>query len=390
MGRYDPSESEAALVRARRSMPWGLLRSPLVLRSGLALIDQSLLSALSFVVSIFLIRVVSKVEYGYYAVAVPASLFLVSLQNALVNTPLTVLLAGKHGSDRQRYLGGLLYGQLVAILPVASLGLGAAALLRWWGIDPGQSAVAAAVCAAIAGLLLREFTLSYLFAVERPGRVLQMDVLYALLFLGSVAITHWLVGITVPTMILLTGASGLGAAAAFLRGLDWRWEAPTARASFLENWQLGRWALVGVVVTHLQSYSYMYLLAALVGSTAVADVSAARLLLMPLMLVQTGWAKIAVPHGSRLREGGEARRFFSQVDAASAALAAGGLLYVGALLHLSGFLLHALLSDKYASAFEYLPLWGAVLILTVLELNASAGLLVAKRFLSSVRPFLQA
>jgi O-antigen/teichoic acid export membrane protein len=356
------------------------LRSPLVLRSGIALVDQALLSALSFGVSILLIRTVPKIEYGYYSIAVTASLFLISLQSALINSPLTVLLAAKEGPQRRRYLGNLYRGQLLVILPSALLGLLTIALLRRWGLEPMHAAVAAAVCVAAVGSLLREFTVSYLFAEELPGRALSTDALYAVLFLVSASAACVVFGVTVPSIILLLGTSALVVALWRAREFAGRWQWGAIGSSVRENWHLGRWALVGVIVTHVQSYSYMYLVGGLVGGSAVAELSAARLLLSPLTLLQTGWMKIAIPHGSRLREEGAERLFFRQLVIGSVNLAVLGAIYVVVLVACAGFLLRIVLSEKYASSFAYLPMWGVILILMAAELSASYGLQVMKRF----------
>ena len=96
-----------------------LLRSSLLRKSAIAVVDQALISASGFLVSVVLIKTVSKPEYGYYAIALPVSLFLASIQQALVSAPMSVLLAAKDGEDRQRYLSSLAWGQLFVILPAS-------------------------------------------------------------------------------------------------------------------------------------------------------------------------------------------------------------------------------------------------------------------------------
>ena len=70
-------------------------KNNILFRGGIAAIDQGMLSALNFIVQIILIKTLPKYEYGYYSVAFAIILYLVSLQNALINTPMVVLLAGK-------------------------------------------------------------------------------------------------------------------------------------------------------------------------------------------------------------------------------------------------------------------------------------------------------
>jgi O-antigen/teichoic acid export membrane protein len=356
------------------------LRSSIPWRAGIATADQALLSATNFLIAILLIKIVPKADFGYYSVAVPISLFLISLQDAVVNTPLTVLLASKMGDDRRDYVASLCYGQFLVVLPAAGTGLAVLALLRLTGFDPAVVSIAAAVCVSSAGLLYREFLRSYLFAEEDPLSVLKMDAFHVAIFLCLLSVVYLHTGIGVAAVFLLTGVSALLAALPFGRARGWRFPPPSVPKSYGENWRFGKWALLGVCVSHVQSYSYLYLLGIFSGSVEVADVSAARLLLVPLVLVQMGWGKIAIPHGSRLREEGRAHRFFKEQVLSSLLFLVAVPAYVALLLIFSEPLQTHLLTGKYASSFGYVVLWGSVFAAGFLALNASYGLQVMMRF----------
>lgn len=355
----------------RSSVPW---------RAGIATVDQALLSATNFLIAILLIKNVPKAEYGYYSIALPISLFLISLQDAVVNTPLTVLLPSKKGADRRNYVASLCYGQFLVVLPVAGFGLAILALLRLPGLDPAVKAIAAALCVSSAGLLYREFLRSYLFAEEDPLAVLKMDAFYVAIFLCLLYGLYLFSGMHVAAVFLLTGASALLAAFPFGLARGWRFPPPSVSKSYGENWLFGKWALLGVCVSHAQSYSYLYLLGIFSGSVAIADVSAARLLLVPLTLLQIGWGKIAIPHGSRLREEGRVHRFFKEQILSSLLFLVAVAAYVALLLAFSEPLQGHLLTGKYASSFGYVALWGSVFAAGFLALNASYGLQAMMRF----------
>lgn len=355
-------------------------RSSLGWKTGTASADQALLSAMSFLISIFLIQTVSKEEYGYYSIALPVSLLLVALQNAVVNTPLTVLLASKKGAERREYVASLCFGQFIVVLPAAVLGLAAFAIFRFPGLDATVNAIAAALCASAGGLLYREFLRSYLFAEEDSLAVLKMDALYVVISVCALSVLYLISGIRTDTVFLLLGASALLAALPFGRGRGWSFPPRSVSKSYNENWKFGKWSLLGVCVSHAQSYSYLYLLGILSGSVAVADVSAARLLLMPMMLIQVGWGKIAIPHGSRLREGGQIRQFFKEQIGTSILVLLCVTLYVLLLLFFSDVLRTFLLSDKYANSFQYVLAWGVIYAMGFLAVNASYGLQVMMEF----------
>src|SRR5262249_5000333 len=99
----------------------------------------------------------------------------------------------------------------------------------------------------------------------------------------------------------------------------------TERLSLQASWAAvratlgdGAWASGGVVVTHIQSQSYVYLFGALAGLTVTAEANAARLLLMPVSLAFTSVQRVFYPRWLVLaREGREselslaARRLFT-------------------------------------------------------------------------------
>jgi O-antigen/teichoic acid export membrane protein len=157
----------------------------------------------------------------------------------------------------------------------------------------------------------------------------------------------------------------------FIKHNKWDFSRSDIKSSYGENWKYGKWALFGVTVTHIQTYSYLYFLGIIVSSVAVADVSAARLLLMPLILVQEGWSKVILPHGSKLREANRLPRLFKEQIAIS-------VFFV--IFFLEPILLNILLSDKYANSFDYIFYWGAIFAMGFITLNASFGLQVLKYF----------
>lgn len=350
------------------------------IKSGVAALDQALLSTLSLVFSVVLIKTAPAEEFGYYSVAFSVSLFLVSVQNAIVNTPLVVLLPAKRGEEKRRYVGSLCYGQFMALAPGVCFTLVLLGLFRLWGLDDAKANVASAVSVASLGIMFREFLRAHSFAEEAPRRVLGIDLLYSLLVASLLGVTYLSSQITAPLVFLMMGASSFLVALGFSRRQGWRYEKDVVQASFQENWTFGRWALFGVLVTHLQNYSYLYLLGTLRGSAAVAQVAASRVVLTPLLLAQAGWANIAVPHGSRLREKNLLSRFVREQVLANLGFAGAAVAYLLVMRAASGFLQAAVLTEDYTQFTDYLGLWGAIFVANFFSVNASCGLQVLKEF----------
>ena len=145
--------------------------SSLFVKSGAAFLDQAILSGANLVTAIVLMKTVPTQEYGYYSIAFAASLFLVSLQNAVVTTPLAVLLAGKCGEEKDNYAGALYWGQIISIVPAAALGVMATGILYWSGFDAIKVLTVGSVCVAAVGILLRTIT----FCGPAAGFMLHAD-----------------------------------------------------------------------------------------------------------------------------------------------------------------------------------------------------------------------
>jgi len=357
-----------------------ILRSPLLFSSSIATLDQAMLSALNFLISIILIKTVSKVEYGYFAIAFSISQLLIWIHHSIVNAPLAVLLVEKNNSQKQQYSASLCYGQFIAILPAAFFGVAIAGLLLYWGLDNTIANIVAAVALSAIGILFREFLRAYFFAEENPLQVLKLDAYYIVLFFLLIVLCYHFFKISIAAIFIMNGASGLFVSLLCVRKSQWQYHRESIRESFRENWKFGKWALVGVIVTHMQNYSYLYLLGALLGSAAVAEVSAARLLLAPVLLAQIGWGKIAIPHGSKLRESNQTIRFLKELILTSLIFIIGIATYIIILLSVSGVLNQILFTEKYANTFEYLPYWGGFFIILFIASSASYGLQALKEF----------
>lgn len=351
-----------------------------IVNSVVASVDQATLSGLSFLISIILIKNVSKVEYGYYSIAFTITLFLICVQNAIVNSPLAVLLVSKKGSESKNYPASLFYGQFIVFVPIVCLILTAAALFTYFGFHSPHTSLAAALSFASVGILLREFLRAYFFAEEMPQQVLKMDVLYVLLFLTGLYTLHLLLSIRVSSVFILMGISGILAGIIFCRGRNWHYREVSIKKSYRENWKYGKWALLGVIIWHIQNYSYLYLLGALLGSVAVADVSAARLLMMPMILFREGWMKIAIPHGSRLREQRQLDRFVKEQVFICLIFAIIVVLYTAAITNFSEVLQTVLFTQKYSGSLSYIIFFAVIFIIGFFGVNANYGLQVTKNF----------
>ena len=360
---------------SRRFLKPGLLRNSMI-----STVDQGMLSAFNFLISVILIKTIPKEEYGYYAIAFSVCLFLVSLQSAVVNTPLAVLLVSKTRKERHRYQSALLCGQFLGMLPICllSIVLIYSVMSLWW--NAVQQTIALAVSLAAFGLLYREYLRALFFAKHSPLKVLQLDGLYILGCGLMLMLLYHLMPVRAAGMIGISGIAGIIASLICSKKQNFSIVPDNIIESYTQNWKYGRWALLGVVVTHIESYSYLYIIGALIGSSSVAEVNASRLLIMPLAFIAMGWGKVVIPHGAKLREQGKIKQFYHQQILASIIFVAGLGVYQLVLLAFSDTLLRVVLSEEYKSAFAYVIYWGGLQAIGFVALNALNGLLVLKAF----------
>jgi len=353
----------------------------LLYKSGIASIDQAFLSGLNFLISIVLIKIVSKPEYGYYSIFFSIILFMASIQTAVINTPLAVLLITKKGDEKRKYVGSLFFGQNLFLIPLTLIGVIGGMVIWYFNLlEPSLSAIIVAISLAFIGILLREFLRAYFFADELPKTVLIIDVLYVILFIILGFFVYILSQLNVAVVFFLMGLSSFLVGIFFIKRNKWNFSRSDIKSSYSENWKYGKWALFGVTVTHIQTYSYLYLLGIIVSTAAVADVSAARLLLMPLVLAQEGWSKVILPHGSKLRETNRLPRLFKEQAIVSIAFVVVVMSLVFVLIFFKPLLLNIILSAKYTTSFDYIFYWGAIFAMGFIALNASFGLQVLKNF----------
>ncbi len=194
----------------------------LLYKSGIASIDQALLSGLNFLISIVLIKTVSKPEYGYYSIFFSIILFMGSIQNAVINTPLAVLLITKKGDEKRKYVGSLFFGQYLLLFPLAFIGIIGGIITFYFNLlESSLSAIIVAISLASIGILCREFLRAYFFANETPNTVLIIDVLYVILIIILGFLAYIFSQLNVAVVFFLMGLSSFLIGIFFINRNKW-------------------------------------------------------------------------------------------------------------------------------------------------------------------------
>jgi len=316
--------------------------------SLLGAIDQAVLSAFSLGVGLAFIRLGSKYEYAAYTLLFSALQLAQAVQNALISSPLTTLGAGRSASGGVNSLteaAKRLQSWLVAAI-VGACVLGA---LWDWFVGAARVPVIAALALASAGLLSREFIRAGHFLRHQALRALASDLFYvgvAAALIGALILAHAL------TAALVLGAMGVaGLTSAFRSGLGSRrlfGAVPAAeRAHMIELWACAKWALPSVVNSWLQANAFLFLVQWLISHEAVADLSASRLLLVPLSFLAVGWASAFRPRATSLFANGQVAQVHRMAMRSAIGFLAVGAIYGGCLYLAMPLLQSAVLGPKY-------------------------------------------
>lgn len=242
-------------------------------KAALALADQFVYGATSFVTTILLARAAGGTQLGLYSLGLSLALVGLDLQNSLILIPYTVFSPRLEGAPAQARLAG---GALLQTLALGGVSLAVLAALasppvrRAGLVAPGAASLALAL--AVPLMFLRQHVrmvsfarleLTWALAVDLAVGGLQLAGLFALVRLGALT--------SAPRAFLVTAAA---CALGFLLWLAPRRGALGLRlgpalVDFRRNWQFSRWLITTTPVAILRSQLALWLLTFFHGPGAV-------------------------------------------------------------------------------------------------------------------------
>jgi len=363
--------------------PWGGIHFREVLGdTAFAILDRTLLSATNFAVGILLIRRASEAEYGLYVLAHSAILLLIGFQNALITTPMSVMAPKQESSERRNFISTLGKTQYLIWLPLCIILILVSDLGRYFNIDTATAAIILAVAVVTLSVFLQEFMRHAFFLYMVPKYVLFIDIVYAVVFLGVVYL--FTTASSAPAVYTITamGVAGLFAGVIgvllFRRRIGWKfgWDpSPLAAA-----WKHGKWALMGVTVSWLHNQGFLYLLSGLMGMVEVANVSASRLLFMPIPMMLVSIGSILKPRGAAWIACGEKRKLLQVTVLFTGGAVLVALMYTGLLLFEQKTVGDLVFNKDISDMNILLPLWGAVFLMQIVRTSLSILFQIFERF----------
>lgn len=341
---------------------------------SIALFDQAVLSLFNLGLNLAMIRFASPAEFGRFIFAAAVVLVLTSLQNALVATPLMVLIPGRDGDEQARMANEIVSADLIFRL-LAGLIAPILCLLTLPSVD-----FLVAVGLAAATTLGRETARSLVLAHERTAECLRIDIVAILTSIAAIALL-W--RIFTPAVASLGGIA-IGNVAAMLLRTSVRVTRQLDAAGILQTyhqryWPDTRWSLIGAGTTELQYRSYVFALEVFRDTATVAAVQAGRLLLGPLPLVVGAWGRVARPAMARHLAAGDQAGVVRLTSQGMIYVLAVAACYCAGLYVVWPYAAEKIFHGKYPEVGMMTLAWGGYMAVVVAHMVLSVPLQAAMR-----------
>lgn len=351
---------------------------PFWTHSLLSVVDQVLLSGLNFAVGMCLIRFGSKSDYGLYSQLFAGSLFAVGLLEAVIGSPLTNLATHLPADQQALTIRRLQRWQAMAGV-LLGLGFGGAAFWVVWEGVPEVEPLPVGLAFALFVLFTvwREYRRTVWFIHSDLRSLLLSDGVYVLSALLGGACLAWTHQVGAASILVVLGLAQALALTAGQRpaSVPPGTPMPSRRETFSAIWDKGRWAMPGMVVGWLGNYSFLYLASAMSGVEAAAEVSASRLLLVPVGLMVVAWSRVARPLAGRLIHARDWRSLNRLSLASLGGIEILSMVYVVGLLLALPWLTAHVLGAKYQGINTLVLAWSAYFLVSVARTIATTWLI---------------
>lgn len=346
--------------------------------------DQAIVSAFNFALNVYLVRTAAPEEFGLFATIIAATLFAAMVQNALVNTPLSVHLPVARDAE-DRIVLRRAFTAANAFLSLILFAGSALALVFWLGA--GRWAVALSACFYLVTQFVREYYRALLAIEGKFAGLFALDLSAIVLAVTALALRHLVLDeatAIVSAAFLVIGSTTLLSLVPACIASAWhgslREVAADVRRIFREQRHEIRWSLLGVITTEVQNRGYIYIAAAVFGPIAVAHLQAGRILFGPLNLLTSAWARVARPQLAALLARSDAVEFGRVLTRALQAFSAFNIVFLAALWLAWPMLSTLVFRDKYTDLGMMVAAWGIANVLFQSRSCLGIGIQAMRRF----------
>jgi|GEM_PF-261443 len=323
----------------------------------MSLVDQLLFSGSNFLLNVLLARWLEPAQYGAFTLANAAFLLLGTLHNALFTEPMMVFGSGAYAGRFRQYLGLLIAGHLLLVVPLALLLWGAAfAFGRLYSREVQQAFWGFALASPL--ILWLWLPRRACYVRLRPGRAALGGALYSVLLLGSVFLLRSAQRLSQEAAGIAMGLCALPTIIYLVLLLHPRLPGQPrldAAGVVADHWRYGRWALGTAALSWLPANLYYALLPLWAGLEDVAGLRVLTNLAVPVLNTISALSFLLLPMLGRHRRESP-RRLLRTMKLFLALFAGGSTLYLGVVVLFRTQLLQLLYGGKYAALANLVPL----------------------------------
>ena len=270
------------------------------------LADQVLVSGVNFLTGILVARGLGLVEFGLFAAMWLAVLFMASLQQAAVTSPMLSIGPQQPKTKRPGYYGAALAQQAAFAALCATVVYIGAAIAGALDILGDAGRWGAPLAAVVAATQLQDFFRRYFFARERPVAAVVND---ALAYLGRAALLlaafHMGSPDSAEVLWLIAASSTIGIIVGFLALGQIELRQSQFAATARRHWQSARWLLPSALLQWTSGNLFLVAAGGLLGPAALGAMRAAQGIFGVTNILSQGLENVApVRFAARYGEGG--------------------------------------------------------------------------------------
>jgi len=351
-------------------------------KGALAIGDQTFFAGTHFLLNVVLARWLTPVEYGAFALAYSVFVLLASVHNATFVEPMLVFGAGKYRERLDEYLGILIRGHFLLMVPV-SLVTAAAALViaHWTSLTVGHAFLTLAF--AIPFILLL-WMLRRAFYVElKPGWAMLGAALYFVVLAVLIFVLHRMDHLSTVTALAMMSAAAFMVSGFLLLRLRPKWIAAPQGLDSVDvarsHWSYGRWTVAASAVGWIPLNIYYLALPLWFGLAGTAALRALINLMNPVLHILIALGSLLLPILVRNRSRGGKTSMNHTMLVSLAIFLAGTGVFSCLLWVFRSQAFHLLYGGKYEFASGALFLLLLSLVGTCITTVLGAGLMASGR-----------
>lgn len=328
---------------------------------SISALNQAVSSGTNFVLGIYLMRMLTPLDFGLYGIGFAISLFYSGFGNALFLIQMVVHMPDKAPEDRLPYAGRMFL--LVTIFCTVTILLTILLLIMsgfMWESIVLHEELAYAILASSVAYLLKDFFVRHAYNMNRETWALTIHVVMActMVFLLWLQF-QFMFSLSVERALWIYAVAQ--ASGALLGYLFTRLPVADHQLSALledlrEAWHGGKWASITNLTLFARAQAHTIVVTALMGPVAVAKLNAARLLVTPVVLLTPALSQVAIPRLA-VKRGQGINHLMRLGRWITSTLLTVALVYSAILLSGYDLIANKILSEDYQDLFLITVLW---------------------------------